>query len=198
MRSSLRFARSASFLALGLLVATPAAAHAESADLLSPSFGLMFWTLGIFLVLFFILSKFAFGPITAAVEAREKALEEAIENAKRDRDEAARILAEHKAALDASRDEAQKVIADARLAGERVKNEMIEATRKEQQDMTDRARREIENEKVRAIADLRREAVDLAIAGAGKVIEKNLDTDANKKLVESFLASIGTGKAGTH
>lgn len=198
MRSSLRLTRPAFLLALALLVATPAAAHAESANLLSPSFGLMFWTLGIFIVLFFILSKFAFGPITAAVEAREKALEEAIENAKRDREEAARILAEHKAALDASRDEAQKVIADARLAGERVKNEMLEVTRKEQQEMTDRARREIENEKVRAIADLRREAVDLAIAGAGKVIEKNLDTDANKKLVESFLASIGTGKAGTH
>jgi F-type H+-transporting ATPase subunit b len=56
--------------------------------------------------------------------------------------------------------------------------------------MLERARREIESEKTRAIADLRREAVDLAIAGAGKVIEKNLDDDSNRRIVESFLSSI--------
>jgi F-type H+-transporting ATPase subunit b len=56
--------------------------------------------------------------------------------------------------------------------------------------MLGRARQEIESEKARAIADLRREAVDLAIAGAGKVIERNLDEAANRQLVESFLASV--------
>jgi F-type H+-transporting ATPase subunit b len=56
--------------------------------------------------------------------------------------------------------------------------------------MLERARREIEGEKQRAIADLRREAVDLAIAGAGKVIEKNLDEVSNRRIVESFLSSI--------
>jgi F-type H+-transporting ATPase subunit b len=56
--------------------------------------------------------------------------------------------------------------------------------------MLERARREIEAEKVRAIAELRREAVALAIAGAGKVIENNLDNEANRKIVESFLSSI--------
>ena len=67
---------------------------------------------------------------------------------------------------------------------------MIEETHKQQQDMLERARREIEAEKVRAIAELRREAVDLAIAGAGKVIEKNLDDDSNRKIVENFLSTI--------
>lgn len=56
--------------------------------------------------------------------------------------------------------------------------------------MLERARREIEGEKQRAIAELRREAVDLAIAGAGKVIEKNLDDASNRRIVESFLSSI--------
>ena len=81
--------------------------------LLTPHGGLMFWTLVIFLVLFFILAKFAFKPITAAVEAREKALEDAIEAAKRDREEAARLLAEHARQLEAARGEAQKLIAEA-------------------------------------------------------------------------------------
>ena len=67
---------------------------------------------------------------------------------------------------------------------------MIEETRGQQQEMLERARREIESEKVRAIADLRREAVELAIAGASKVIEKNLDDASNRQIVESFLSSI--------
>jgi len=179
-------------LAFSLLLAAPALAQEEApkADLLSPSYGLMAWTLIIFVVLALILSRFAFGPITAAVRAREQALEEAISAAKRDREEAARLLAEHRAALDASRGEAQKVIADARVAAERVRAELVEQAHAEQASMLERARQEIESEKARAVADLRREAVDLAIAGAGKVIERNLDQASNRQLVESFLASV--------
>jgi F-type H+-transporting ATPase subunit b len=179
-------------LALSFLLAAPVLAQEEApkADLLSPSYGLMAWTLIIFVVLALILSRFAFGPITAAVRAREQALEEAISAAKRDREEAASLLAQHRAALDASRGEAQKLIADARVAAERVRAELVEQAHAEQATMLERARQEIESEKSRAIAQLRREAVDLAIAGAGKVIERNLDQAANRQLVESFLASV--------
>jgi len=179
-------------LALSFLLAAPALAQEEApkADLLSPSYGLMAWTLIIFVVLAIILSRFAFGPITAAVRAREQALEEAIAGAKRDREEAAKLLEQHRAALDASRGEAQKLIADARVAAERVRAELVEQAHAEQASMLERARQEIESEKARAVADLRREAVDLAIAGAGKVIDRNLDQAANRQLVESFLASV--------
>ena len=177
-----------------LLIQEHAAEGAEAAKggLLSPSGGLMFWTLIIFLILFFVLSRYAFKPITAAVAAREKALEDAIAGAKADREAAAKLLAEHQAQLDAARGEAQKLIVEGRQVGEKVRAEMIEETRAQQQEMLERARREIESEKVKAIADLRREAVDLAIAGAGKVIEKNLDEQSNRRLVESFLASLAT------
>ena len=67
---------------------------------------------------------------------------------------------------------------------------MIEETQQQQQAMLDRARREIETEKQRAISEMRREAIELAIAGASKVIEKNLDDQSNRKIVESFLSSI--------
>ena len=179
-------------LVISLLAAAPALAQEEAGrpDLLSPSYGLMAWTLIIFVVLAFILSRFAFGPITAAVRAREQALEEAINGAKRDREEAARLLEQHRAALDASRGEAQKLIADARVSAERVRSELVEQAHAEQASMLERARADIETEKSRAIAQLRREAVDLAIAGAGKVIDRNLDQAANRQLVESFLASV--------
>jgi F-type H+-transporting ATPase subunit b len=179
-------------LALSALLAAPALAQEEApkADLLSPNLGLMAWTLIIFVLLAFVLSKFAFGPITASVRAREQALEDAINAAKRDREEAAQLLAEHRAALDASRTEAQKIIVDARATAERVRAELVEQAHAEQANMLARARQEIESQKVQAVAQLRREAVDLAIAGAGKVIDRNLDQAANRQLVESFLASV--------
>jgi F-type H+-transporting ATPase subunit b len=167
-----------------------AAAEEAKGGLLSPHGGLMFWTLLIFLVVWVILSRYAFKPITAAVEAREKALEDAIAAAKADREEAAKILAEHKRQIEAARGDAQKLIAEGRAIGDKLRAEMVEETRAQQQEMLERARREIEGEKVRAIAELRREAVDLAIAGASKVIEKNLDDESNRRIVESFLATI--------
>jgi F-type H+-transporting ATPase subunit b len=161
-----------------------------SGDLLSLNGGLMFWTLVVFLILFAILGKLVFPKITAAVEAREKALEEAIEAAKRDREEAALALAEQQRQIEAARVEAQKIIVEGRQTGDKLRAQMIEETHQQQQQMLERARREIEQEKERAIAELRREAIELAIAGASKVIEKNLDDQANRKIVESFLSSI--------
>lgn len=183
-------------LALSFLLslATPTLAFAAEEggkpNLLSPNGGVMFWTLAIFVVLLIVLSKYAFKPLIAAVEAREEALEAAIAAARNDRAAAAKLLAEQQQALDAARAEAQKFIADGRATSEKLRASMLEETKAAQQDLLERARRDIEGEKVRAIADLRREAVDLALAGAGKLIARNLDDAGNRKLVEDFLASI--------
>jgi len=177
-----------------LVLAAPATAHAAQGDgkvnLLSPNGGLMFWTLLIFIVLLFVLSRFAFKPLLAAVEAREAALDAAINKAQQDREAAARLMAEQQAQLDAARGEAQRFIAEGRATAEKIKATMLEETKAQQQEMLDRARRDIDSEKVRAIAELRREAVDLALAGAGKLIARNLDDAGNRKLVEDFLNSI--------
>lgn len=173
-----------------LVAAAPAHAAQGGGDLLSPSYGLMFWTLIIFAILFVVLSKFAFGPITKAVEAREKALEDAIEGAKRDREAAAALVAEQRREIETARQEAQRIIADARQAAERVRTDLLDQAQTEQQALLERARLEIQQERDRAIHELRREAVDLAIAGATRVIEQNLDSQNNRRIVESFLASV--------
>jgi F-type H+-transporting ATPase subunit b len=177
-----------------MLAALPAAAqqaHAEEPpNLLSPNTGLMFWTLVIFVVLMIVLARFAFPKITAAVEAREQALEDAIAAAKRDRDEAAALLVEHRRMVEQAQADAQRFIVEARAAGDQVRAEIIEQARQEQTQMLERARQEIEGERDRAIAQLRKEAVDLAVRGASKVIEKNLDDETNRRLVDSFLASL--------
>lgn len=194
----MRFMRSVLTAVPMALIATPLLAQegeASGSTLMSLQTNLMFWTLLIFLVLFFLLTKFAFKPITAAVEAREKSLEEALASAKRDRDEAATLLAEHRAQIDAARGEAQKLIAEARGTGEKIRNDMLEKARAEQQATVERGVQEIEREKERAIAELRREAIDMAIAGASRVIEENLDSDKNRKLVEGFLKTLKPAKA---
>ena len=192
--------RFGSSLAIALVLAgAPLGAQEEAArpssNILTPNGGLMVWTLIIFLILMFVLSKFAFRPITAAVAAREKALEDAVEQAKRDRAEAGDLLGQQRQLLEQAHGDAQRLIGEARGAGDRVRQQLLEQAHAQQQEMLERARKEIDDERLRAIADLRREAVDLAIIGAGKVIEKNLDDQTNRKLVEQFLSTLTPPKA---
>jgi F-type H+-transporting ATPase subunit b len=185
-----------------LLIALAAPAYAWAAqeeaaktDLLSPNTGLMFWTLLIFVALWLILTKYAFKPITAAVEARERALREAIDAATRDREAAARVLEEQRAQIESARTEAQRIIAEGRATGDKLRGQMLEETRQQQQEMLERARQEIGREKELAIAEMRAEAVDLALRAAEKVIEKNLDARTNRQIVEKFLESLPQGSA---
>lgn len=190
----MRFSHSAlAALATLALSASPAFAAAQGGkvNLLDPHFGLMFWTILIFIGTMLILRKFAFGPILEGVRAREQALTDAMAAAQRDRAEALRLLAEQKAALEAARAEGQRFIADGRATAEAMRNEMLEQTRLQQADLLERARKEIESEKVKAVLELRREAVDLALAGAGKLIGQKLDASSDRKLVEDYLATVG-------
>ena len=163
-------------------------------NLLAPNPGLMVWTLVIFVMLYFVLRAFAFKPLFAAVEAREKALEDAIAGAARDREEAAQLLTQQRAHLESARTEAQSIIAEARAVAEKMRSDLLLQTKQQQEEMIEQARRSIESEKVSAIAALRREAIDLAIAGASRVIEKNLDSAGNRQIVESFLSSLDGAK----
>jgi F-type H+-transporting ATPase subunit b len=177
-----------------LALASPLLAQEEEhkPSLLSINPGLIVWTLVAFGAVLWVLSRYAIPPMLEAVRAREQALEDAIAAARNDREEAAALLAQQRAQLDASRADADKLIVEARAAGEKVRSVMIDETREQQSEMLERARREIGNERDRAIAELRREAVDLALAGAARVIEKNLDDAGNRRLVESFLATVGS------
>lgn len=171
------------------------AADKVQSGILSPNGGVMVWTLVIFIVLLIVLSKYAFKPITKAVEDRERALAEAIDAAQRDRDDAARLLQDQREQIEAARDEAQRIVAEARAAAELVRGKMVEQAHGEAGDLIDRARREINAERDRAIAALHVEAVDLAIAGASRVIGRNMDDKSNREIVEGFLASIPDSRA---
>ena len=181
-------------LSLALTIGNAAVLLAQEAEaeppLMALRINLMFWTLIIFGILYFMLQKWAFPAILGAVEKREKALEDALAAAKHDREEAQRLLDEQRRQIDAARGDAQKLIAEGRAIAEKMRTDLLEQTHHEQQLLLERARQEIEAEKERAVAQLRREAVNLAIVGASKVIEENLDNTKNRQLVETFLSTL--------
>jgi F-type H+-transporting ATPase subunit b len=155
--------------------------------------GLAIWTLVIFGLLLLILAKTAWPAILKAVEEREQKIQEQLDAAAKANAEAQRVLAEYQKQVAAARSEAQELLATGRQAGEKLREEIIARGREEQEELLARARREIQIEREQALAELRREAVELSIAAAGKVIERNLDSEADRKLVQEYLSSIHGG-----
>src|SRR5882762_4107026 len=152
--------------------------------------GLILWTVVVFGLLLALLWKFGWPTILKSVEDRERRIQQQLEEAERARAEAARLLEEHKRTLGNARGEAQAIIAQAQALGEKERQGILERARAEQELLLERARKEIEAEKEKALLALRREAVDLSIAAASKLIEQNLDSAANRKLVVEYLASL--------
>lgn len=152
--------------------------------------GLILWTLVIFGILLALLWKTAWPAILGQVEEREARIKAQLDAADRANAEAQRILAEYQQQVAGARTEAQDIVAQARVAGEKLREELIEKGRHEQEELLERARREIGLERDRAVAELRREAVELSLAAASKVIEKNLDTEADRRLVQDYLAGL--------
>ncbi len=159
---------------------------------LTVEFGLMFWTIIVFVALLLILRKFAWPALLGAVEAREKALEEQLAEAERNRAEAARLLAEHQKLVAEGRASAHALLAEARSAAEKDRALAMEKTRQEQEELLERARRDIAAERERAVTELRREAVDLSLAAASKLIGERLDSDGDRKIVQEYLATVDT------
>ena len=152
--------------------------------------GLMIWTVFVFLVLLLILRKFAWPALLGAVEAREKALEEQLAEAERNRAEAARLLAQHEKLIAEGRATAHALLTDARTAAEKERALAMEKTRQEQEELLERARRDIAAERDRAVADLRREAVDLSLAAASKLLGERLNSDSDRRIVQEYLANL--------
>ncbi len=155
--------------------------------------GLMIWTVVIFLLLLAVLKKVAWPAVLGAVEAREKALEEQIAEAERNRAEAAALLAEHKKLIADAKAQAHGIIVEARSVAEKERALAMEKTKQEQEELLGRARREIAVERERAIQDLRREAVDLSLAAASKLIGERLGAETDRKLVIDYLATLDSG-----
>lgn len=186
-------------LGLFLLSAAPLLAEEEAGGgggLFSISAGLLFWTWLIFLVLLFVLRRWAWGPILGALEKREKHIQDALDSAARDRGEAGGLLEEQRKLLDEARDQAGDILAEGRKAAERLRADLLAETKEQKNQMLDRARDEIQRERDQALDALRREAVDLSISAASRVLQKNLDSEENRRLVVDYLDRLASQNGG--
>lgn len=156
--------------------------------------GLVIWTWVVFVVLLFLLKKFAFPAILKATEERERTIARQLDEAAKANTEAKALLDENRRLLAESRTQAQAMMAEAKSAAEKERATAIDKTRHEQEELLERARRDIAAERDKALTDLRREAVDLSLAAAGRLIGQKLDGASDRSLVEGYLASLEKAK----
>lgn len=157
--------------------------------------GASFWTIVIFLLALVPMWKFVFGPITKALDERDRKVDDAIAAAEQARREAEEQTQKTLAELESARREARETVATATARAERQAQEELAKARAEAERQLQQARQEIDAEKTRALEEIRREVVDLAIGSAGKILQRDIDDDAHRKLVDDFLTSAGGGSA---
>ncbi|HLZ45617.1 MAG TPA: F0F1 ATP synthase subunit B [Gemmatimonadales bacterium] len=153
--------------------------------------GVIIWTVAIFVLLLVLLWRLGYPALLRMVEERERRIQRQLDDAEKANAEAQRLLDEHKKQIAAARAEAQEILAKAKAVSQKERETLLAKAREEYDALLNRARKDIEAERDKAIIALRREAVELSIAAASRVIEANLDTDANRKLVMDFLESLG-------
>jgi F-type H+-transporting ATPase subunit b len=172
------------------LPVTFAADSGSGSFLVSPNVGLMIWALIVFGVSFYILSKVAFPRIAAALDKRQRAIEDSIETSERLRKESAELLEEYRQRLAEARGQADEIVARARRAGETHESEVLAEANAKREEMMEQTRRDIEAETRRAIQEIRKEVADLTVAATEKVTRKSLTEADQKRLVEEALAEL--------
>lgn len=152
--------------------------------------GLMIWTLVAFGVTLWILKRYAFGPVQKLIDSRREHIRQSIEAADEARDEAHRLLEEHRKLIAEARGDAEKILAEARKTRDSMEQRMREETEAERQRRLEETRREIAAETARALQEIRNEVAELTFEAASRVVGKALDKDADRALIESAISDL--------
>jgi F-type H+-transporting ATPase subunit b len=158
--------------------------------LVSPSLGLMIWTLLAFGITLYLLNKLAFPRIAEALDRRRVAIEESIQSAQRAKQEADELLEEYRARLREAREQAEDIMARARKAGENLADETKLQASKQREELLAAARRDIEHETRRALDELRKEVADLTVMATEKITRKSLTEEDHRRLIEEALSEV--------
>jgi F-type H+-transporting ATPase subunit b len=171
-------------------MSAPVFAAGGGSFLVSPDVGLMIWTLVVFLLSMYILSKVAFPRIQEALDKRQQAIEDAIDTAERTRTEADKLLAEYRERLHEARSQADEIVARARKTAENNEAESVAEAKRKREEMMAQTRRDIQQETRRAIQEIRNEVADLTVLATEKVTRKSLTEADQKRLVEEALSEL--------
>ena len=153
--------------------------------------GLFMWTIVTFFIVLAILKWKAWGPLINALDKREEDIREALASAEKARQDAEKASSEYEDMMKKARVEAQQIVADGKAAGERVKNDIESAANDKANEIIEKAKAQIDAERRKAIQEIKSSVVNLSMDAAAKVIERNLDSDDNRKLVDQALEGIG-------
>ncbi len=159
--------------------------------LLTPDIGLMFWTVLIFLLLLFILRKFAWKPIVEALKAREESIEKALNEAKIAREEIAGLKAENERIMKEARAEREKMLKEAREKGEQLIREAKQTAENERKKLLAEAHQQVKAEKDKAFQDLKKDITNLVIETAEKILRQELsDKNKYKQYIEENIKNL--------
>lgn len=153
-------------------------------------FGLTLWTIVLFILFAFLMTKLGWGPLLKAIEEREKGIKGAVENAQKANTEAQALLAQHQEMLREAGREREGIIKRALKDAEQLKADLSARAKAESDQMVQRARDQIEREKGQAILELRARVGDLAVQAASKIVTSSLTPEAQRKLVDDFLKAM--------
>jgi F-type H+-transporting ATPase subunit b len=148
------------------------------------------FTLILFTLFVIVLSKFAWGPLLAAIDEREKSIREALEGSQKANAEAAALLAQHKDLVRQIGAEREEIIKKATKEAEEFRIDLMAKARTDGDDIVRRAKEQIARESAVALAKLREEVADLAVLGAGKIVASSMTPEAQKKLVSDFVSTL--------
>ena len=161
-------------------------------ELIIPQTSEMLVNVVAFLVLFVVLAKFAFPPITKMLDERANKIRESLEKAEDTRVEAERLLEEYKVQMAEARSEATQVIEQGRKVAESMKAEILAKAKEEAEAEKTKAIAAINAEKEAAMAELRGQVADLSVAVAGKIIGSSLTKADHEALIDKYLAEVGS------
>ncbi len=160
--------------------------------LVQPDPGLFIWTIVTFLVLLTLLAKFAWTPLLQALEGRQESIRKSLDDARQAKQELERLQQESAEIIRQGRIEAEAIITRSRGDAERLREQMKQKARAEADGIVKNAERQIQLETSRAVQQIRREAVDLSVMIASKLIQRNLTKEDNEKLIEDALQQVET------
>ena len=163
----------------------------EAPNPILPATNEIVWAVVSFGILFIVIAKFGFPAIRKGLEGREEAVRGDLEAAEKARTEAEEALAGYRQQLAEARNEAAQIIDEARQAADAMRREVQDGAEAETSAARERAQVEIDQTVARARADLQREVADFAVQLAERIVERNLDRDAQMALVDQYIAEVG-------
>jgi F-type H+-transporting ATPase subunit b len=144
-----------------------------------------------FLILYWLLSRYAFGPLFGIMEKRRQHVQEQLQSSERSRKEAEELLKQQKEALQQARKEAYDIIEQAKTTASRQADDLLAQAKAEAARLKEEAVRDIENEKNKAVAALRSQVSAMSVLIASKIIEKQVDEKSNEELINHYLKEVG-------